>query len=138
MKHIVKVFSKCFNTADTFNLCSATGVQMVSSSGQKPVTPSSSSSASSTKRPVSHEAREKVYIKQKLGSDDKSLGECSCFFFCFFLICSKIFIRLFCIIRSSKVLLFNRNCQTVHKSWWGILLLWSARSDESSVQVQSC
>lgn len=74
-----------FYTADTFNLCSATGVQMVSSSGQKTVTPSSSSnSASSTKQPVSHEAREKVYIKQKFGSDDKLLGEYLCFVLFFF------------------------------------------------------
>lgn len=45
---------------------------MVSSSVQKPVAPSSSSS---TKPPVSQEAQEKVLIKQVFGSEEESVGE---------------------------------------------------------------
>uniref|UniRef100_A0A3Q3XLQ8 Uncharacterized protein n=1 Tax=Mola mola TaxID=94237 RepID=A0A3Q3XLQ8_MOLML len=58
-----------------FDLSCATGVQVVSSSVQKAVTPSSSSSASSAKPPVSQETREKIHIKHVFSSDEKSLGE---------------------------------------------------------------
>ncbi|XP_038575302.1 autoimmune regulator [Micropterus salmoides] len=44
-------------------------VQVQSSSVQRPVALSSSSSAASTEPPVSHEAREKIRIKQVVGSD---------------------------------------------------------------------
>lgn len=51
----------------------ASGVQMVSSSVQRggPL-PSSSSSTSSAGPPVSHEAREKIHIKQVYNSDGKT------------------------------------------------------------------
>ncbi|XP_051261537.1 autoimmune regulator isoform X2 [Dicentrarchus labrax] len=51
-------------------LTSGNSVQAVSFSVQKPVTLSSSS----TEPPVRHEAREKIQIKQVVGSDEKPLG----------------------------------------------------------------
>lgn len=72
----IMFYEQCFNTTDTFNHCSATDVQAVSSSVQRPVTLStSSSSASSIELPVSHEAREQIHIQQVFGSDSKPLGE---------------------------------------------------------------
>ncbi|XP_027147549.1 autoimmune regulator [Larimichthys crocea] len=53
---------------------SGNGVQAVSSSVHRPVTLSSSSSASTTEPAVSHEAREVIHIKQVFGSDDKTVG----------------------------------------------------------------
>lgn len=60
------------------DMYSATGAQMGSSSVQKAHT-SSSSSVSSTKLPVKHEASEKIHIKQVFGSDEKTSGEYLCF-----------------------------------------------------------
>uniref|UniRef100_A0A671WBY6 Autoimmune regulator n=1 Tax=Sparus aurata TaxID=8175 RepID=A0A671WBY6_SPAAU len=72
----------CLNTTNTFNFCS--GVQPVSSSVQTPVTlPSStSSSSSSAKLPVSHEAREKLLIKQVFGSARKCMNVGGEFYSC--------------------------------------------------------
>lgn len=61
-----------------FDMYSATGAQMASSSVQKTLT-LSSSSVSSTKLPVKHEASEKIHIKQVFGSDEKAAGEFLCF-----------------------------------------------------------
>ncbi|XP_068613851.1 autoimmune regulator-like [Brachionichthys hirsutus] len=58
------------------------GVQVSSSSsGQAPVSLSSSSSASTAKPPVGCDSTEKLCNKQTLGSDNKSLGELSELFF---------------------------------------------------------
>lgn len=62
-------------------MCSATGAQMVSSSVQKALT-LSSSSVSSTKLPVRHEASEKIRIKQVFGSEEKTAGEFLCLSVC--------------------------------------------------------
>ncbi|XP_026230033.1 autoimmune regulator [Anabas testudineus] len=57
-------------TKDTFNQNTATSVQAVSSSVQREVTLSSSSSCSaSTELPVDHETREKIHIKQVFSPD---------------------------------------------------------------------
>lgn len=61
-----------------FDMYSATGAQTVASSVQKTLT-LSSSSVSSTKLPVKHEASEKIHIKQVFGSDEKTAGEFLCF-----------------------------------------------------------
>uniref|UniRef100_A0A3Q1IC90 HSR domain-containing protein n=1 Tax=Anabas testudineus TaxID=64144 RepID=A0A3Q1IC90_ANATE len=59
-------------TKDTFNQNTATSVQAVSSSVQREVTLSSSSSCSaSTELPVDHETREKIHIKQVFSPDGK-------------------------------------------------------------------
>lgn len=67
-----------FHTAGMFDMYSATGAQMVSSSIQKTLT-LSSSSVSSTKLPVQHEASEKIHIKEVFGSDERTAGEFLCF-----------------------------------------------------------
>ncbi len=77
ISYVWDLYRQSFSTRDTFNLCSATGMQVVSSV-QRPITLSSSSSAPSTNPPINHEAREKIHIKQVLSSDDKSLGEYLC------------------------------------------------------------
>uniref|UniRef100_A0A8D3DCA4 Autoimmune regulator n=1 Tax=Scophthalmus maximus TaxID=52904 RepID=A0A8D3DCA4_SCOMX len=61
-------YEKFFHTTDTYNQTSATGVQAVSSSVQRAVTLSSSCP---TDVSVSHDAGEKIHIKQAFESDGK-------------------------------------------------------------------
>lgn len=125
-----------FHPAAVFDMYSATGAQMVSSSVQNALT-LSSSSVSSTKLPVRPEASEKICIKQVFGSDEKTAGEFLCFvcpppsppnvdkefssghqmpFFFFFF--------------------FNRNCQTLSKGRRDVSLLRPAGGNQES--FQSC
>lgn len=60
---------------------STTGGQALPSSGQRPAALSPSSSASTAKPPVGHDATEKIYTKQMLGPEDKSLGTSTSSFF---------------------------------------------------------
>lgn len=74
LRNIVRPFC----TGGMFDMYPSTGAQMVSSSVQKALT-LSSSSVSSTKLPVKHEASEKIRIKQVFGSDEKTAGKFLCF-----------------------------------------------------------
>lgn len=85
---------------------------MMSSSVQKALT-SSSSSVSSTKLPVKHEAREKIHIKQVFGSDEKTSGEYLCSVYLPTPTPSLHVDKK--IIRSPNTFWVNRNCQTLYK-----------------------